>query len=187
MRKIILIGLLAGAMNAATTVTGTLKDAAGGLLSGSCSIQAVGPFAAAAGWRVIGVPYTSTFTAGAFSVSLTPTDSATPSGQYYRVTCTARNAAGNTKSWGPEIWLVPTSGTAVDISSVIVTSTPSPGVSVLLSQLPQTGATVGQCIVWSGTAWAPGSCGSSGSISWSSLSNSAWTSLTNGQWTAMGN
>jgi len=35
-----------------TVVNGTITDPAGGLLSGSCSIQAVGPFSAATGWRV---------------------------------------------------------------------------------------------------------------------------------------
>jgi hypothetical protein len=70
-----------------TTVTGTIRDPAGDPLAGSCSIQAVGPFTAAAGWRVIGAPTVVTFSGGSFSVGLAPTDSGTPSGQYYKVTC----------------------------------------------------------------------------------------------------
>jgi hypothetical protein len=125
-----------------TTVTGTITDPGGDLISGQCSIQAVGPFTAIAGWRVVGAPMTVSFTAGAFSASLAPTDSASPEGQNYKVTCAVPRqiVSGRTierYSWGPRYWLVPTSGSPLDVKDVEVT-TPPPGPSwtILWQQLP---------------------------------------------------
>ena len=124
-----------------TTVTGTIRDPAGDPLAGSCSIQAVGPFTAAAGWRVIGAPTVVTFSGGSFSVGLAPTDSGTPSGQYYKVTCAVPKQTVNGHSvgpfsWGPRYWLVPTSASSLDIGTVEVTSPPpSPSWTILPQQI----------------------------------------------------
>ena len=89
-----LLGVLslfgACALAQTTTVTGTITDPAGDKVTGSCSIQPVAPFTAAAGWRVTGAPMVVNFgqtSPGAFSAALAPTDTASPSGQYYKVTC----------------------------------------------------------------------------------------------------
>lgn len=63
------------------------------------------------------------FTAGVFSVNLTPTDTATPIGQYYRVTCSVplQTVAGRSSgpaTWGPRYWIVPTSGSPLTIGQV---------------------------------------------------------------------
>jgi hypothetical protein len=50
MRICLLLVLCLPAFAQTTTVTGTIRDPAGDPLAGSCSIQAVGPFTAAAGW-----------------------------------------------------------------------------------------------------------------------------------------
>jgi hypothetical protein len=106
-----------------------MADAAGDMVSGSCAIQAVGAFETVNGWRVIGAPMTVQFTAGAFTASLAPTDSVTPSGQYYKVTCAVprQTVSGRLVAayrWGPEIWLVPTRSSPVDIGSVVTLSAP---------------------------------------------------------------
>ncbi len=129
MRIAILLLWSCAAAAQTTTVTGTMTDAAGDLLSGSCSIQAIEPFSAADGWRVTGAPMVVSFSGGSFSASLAPTDSATPAGQYYKVTCAVpkQSVGGHVVgpySWGPRYWLVPTSSKALDISLVETSSTP---------------------------------------------------------------
>ena len=69
-RIILLLLVAASAAAQTTTVTGTITDPAGDLLSGSCSIQAVGPFSAATGWRVTGAPMVVPFSGGSFSAAL---------------------------------------------------------------------------------------------------------------------
>jgi hypothetical protein len=122
---------------AQTTVTGTITDAGGTRLNGSCTIQAVGQFKAATGWQVVGSPYTVPFTVGALSAVLVPTDTATPAGQYYKMACVARLASGGTYNWGPKILLIPTSALAVDINDVTITSPPGQTYLVQWSQLVQ--------------------------------------------------
>jgi hypothetical protein len=101
----------------------------------------VGPFTAAAGWRVIGAPTVVTFSGGSFSVGLAPTDSGTPSGQYYKVTCAVPKQTVNGHSvgpfsWGPRYWLVPTSASSLDIGTVELTSPPpSPSWTILPQQI----------------------------------------------------
>ena len=58
---------------------------------------------------------------------------------------------------------VPVSATPVKINSICTSTAPGTSfVSVLLTQLANGGATSGQCLAWSGTAWAPTACGSGG-------------------------
>lgn len=141
MRICLLLALCVPAFAQTTTVTGTIRDPAGDPLAGSCSIQAVGPFTAAAGWRVIGAPTVVTFSGGSFSVGLAPTDSGTPSGQYYKVTCAVPKQTVNGHSvgpfsWGPRYWLVPTSASSLDIGTVELTSPPpSPSWTILPQQI----------------------------------------------------
>lgn len=145
-----------------TTITATITDPMGDPLSGSCSIQGVGGFTAATGWHVIGAPTAVRFSGGAFSVSLAPTDSASPSSlvaQYYRVTCAVplQIVGGHTiqpYSWGPRYWSVPTSSMSVDIGAIEMTSPPpQPAPMIPLTSPPQDG----QYIKWSAalSAWQP--------------------------------
>ena len=163
MRIAILLLWSCAAAAQTTTVTGTMTDAAGDLLSGSCSIQAIEPFSAADGWRVTGAPMVVSFSGGSFSASLAPTDSATPSGQYYKVTCAVpkQSVGGHAVgpySWGPRYWLVPTSSNTLDISVVETSSTPpSPSWIVLWQQMaPLSGVHAGQAPIWNGSSWQPG-------------------------------
>src|ERR1035441_8016177 len=208
MRICLLLALCVPAFAQTTTVTGTIRDPAGDPLAGSCSIQAVGPFTAAAGWRVIGAPTVVTFSGGSFSVGLAPTDSGTPSGQYYKVTCAVPKQTVNGHSvgpfsWGPRYWLVPTSASRLDIGAGCgAWRPPSPSWALLPQQLAAGGATAGQCLTWTGTAWSPANCAGSyvatvstaeytdGSIIVTNGSDevtgvgTAWTSAMTGYWLA---
>ncbi|MBZ5621468.1 MAG: hypothetical protein LAQ69_22490 [Acidobacteriia bacterium] len=125
-----LIGLAAVAVGQAagptTTVTAMMTSPAGDLISGSCVVQAVAPFTAAAtGYRVIGVPITVPFARGVFSVAVAPTDTATPAGQGYKVTCAVpRQILGGRSvgpyAWGPSCWHIPTSAGSLDVGAVEV-------------------------------------------------------------------
>lgn len=162
MRRYWLLAALMGlrCVDAATTVNGTIMTAAGELLSGSCSIQAIEPFTDATGFRVVGVPVRVPFTTGTFTVNLTPTDTATPAGQYYRVMCQAplQTVGGRTvgpATWGPKYWIVPTSGTALDIKLVEVSTAPTPSLMINPSQINPGGAVNGQVLGFNGSSWAP--------------------------------
>jgi hypothetical protein len=160
----LLLALAVGATaQTTTTVTGTMTSPAGDMLAGSCSIQAVASFTAAAGWRVIGTPMLVRFTGGAFTATLAPTDGSAPA--YYRVSCAVpqQMVGGHSVgpfSWGPRYWVVPTSSTSVDIGTVEMTSAPtSPLWMINWPQLAQNGAQAGQVPIWTGSAWQPGSVG----------------------------
>jgi hypothetical protein len=195
MRICLLLALCVPAFAQTTTVTGTIRDPAGDPLAGSCSIQAVGPFTAAAGWRVIGAPTVVTFSGGSFSVGLAPTDSGTPSGQYYKVTCAVPKQTVNGHSvgpfsWGPRYWLVPTSASSLDIGTVEVTSPPpSPSWAILPQQIA--GALgYSQMPALSYTATVSTAEYTDGSITVTSGSDevtgvgTAWTSAMTGYWLA---
>jgi hypothetical protein len=173
MKRLLALLALSLCARATTTVTATITAPTGDLVSGSCSIQAIGPFTSGA-YRVVGAPVVVKFTAGVFSAALTPTDSATPSGQYYKVTCSVPSQTVNGRSvgpfsWGPKIWLVPTSATPLDIGAVEVSTAPAPSVNVLPTQLA-TGGTDLQALVKDGTSargmkWATIAVGTGGGIS----------------------
>lgn len=61
-----------------------------------------------------------------------------------------------------EYWNVPVSATPVNLATVRTLNPPPPGVSVALANLSQSGATTNECVVWNGTIWHPGPCGSYG-------------------------
>lgn len=131
MQRVVLLLFLCALAHSATTVAGTIKAPTGESVSGSCSIQALG-FNAAGGTYVIGAPTIVKFTVGAFTAALQPTDAATPSGQYYRVTCTipaqtvgTREIRGYTDARA-RTWVVPTSGSTLTIADVEVVDAPIP-------------------------------------------------------------
>lgn len=149
--------------HAGTTVTGTIVDPSNDPLSGSCTIQPVEAFTSGSA-RVVGAPMTVQFSAGAFSATLAPTDTATPAGQYYVATCAIPRQTTNGHSvgpfsWGPIYWLIPTSATSIDIATAQAGAEGNPpappSIAVPLSQLGQSGATPGQVPSWNGSAWVP--------------------------------
>jgi len=96
-------------------------------------------------------------TAGVLSADLEPNDAAIPAGTSYTVTYQLSEGSRST-----EWWVVPTSAGVKTISDVRVTTVPTPGMTVNLTQISQSGAETGQVVGWNGTAWQP--VASSGAI-----------------------
>jgi hypothetical protein len=140
-----------------TTVTGYIVSPLGDPLTGNCTLQAIGPWTTNdTTWRVVGPPTAFKFTAGVFSIVTVPTDSATPSGQYYRINCyvprqTNADHSVAAYSWS-RFWLVPVSGSPVDISSVEIDAMPVGG-SVTFGPRGLTGATGPTGPAGGGGAW----------------------------------
>jgi len=125
-----------------TTITGTISvPTYNDPVSGTCTITAFG-FEAATHVQVWGVPVQVNFTAGALRVTLQPTDTATPAGQYYTVRCSVPLQVINGHRIGPwndpkpRYWLVPSSPSTLGIGDVQITGTPpAPSLLFLISQL----------------------------------------------------
>lgn len=87
---------------------------------------------------------------GHLSTSLEPNDTALPTGTVYTVTYSFRQGTGET-------WVVPTSGSPVDVTAIATTvSLPPPDTIFALTQIAGGGATAGQYLTWDGTYWHPG-------------------------------
>ena len=175
MKTLVLLICTVCAVAQTTTVTASVRDPAGDPLGGSCAVQAAQQFTAAAGWQVIGAPMTVPFTAGVFSASLAPTDTATPTGQYYKVTCAVPKQTVNGRSvgpysFGPAYWLVPTSSTPLDMGTINVSSLPaSPSFVVQWQQMaPLSGASMGATPIWNGSSWIAGN-GAGATCTWAAL------------------
>lgn len=98
---------------------------------------------------------------GAFSVNLTPTDTALPPGFCYTANFTLNTINSRT------YFYVPTSNTPVNLNTVqsLFPCSPQGGGTVALAQLTNSGASVGQAVIWNGTEWAPGAGGGGGGSS----------------------
>lgn len=94
---------------------------------------------------------------GGIKVELEPNDTATPPGTSYYVVYRPRSGM----AWS-EYWVVPTSSTPLSIGQVRVSQPPTPQMMVQLAQLASGGAQPGNCLLWDGSNWAPGVCGSGG-------------------------
>lgn len=159
--KYLLLFYLSTLSASATIVNGTIASPIVGInLSGTCSIQAItAPFNSGQ-YTIVGSPVVVPFNLGVFTANLVPTDSATPLGQYYRVTCQSPAQTVNGQkiqafSWGPQFWLVPTSLTPVTIATVQIPVTPVPSVMILPLQIQQAGAVAGDVLSWTGSSWQP--------------------------------
>jgi len=94
------------------------------------------------------------------TLALAPNSGATPTGTTYVFKYVPQRNSGNAST---QYCTVPVSATPVALGSICVSTLPaSPTVAVTLSQLTQSGATNGQCPVWSGSSWVPNSCSGGG-------------------------
>jgi len=153
-----------------TTVTDTITWANGVMPNGYATIrwqrflnaskQVVAPNSVG-----LVVPVTS----GAFSVLLTPTDTAVPVGSCYSVAYSL-NGTNYTRTWN-----VPTTTNQVGLSVVESDTpcTPQTAAAVALSQLTNSGAKTGQVIAWNGAYWAP-ALGSGNYVGTETGTNNAW-------------
>ena len=96
---------------------------------------------------------TYTVVGGVISVDLEPNSTATPAGTSYSVVY--RPTSG--LAWS-ERWVVTASASPLTVSDVRVMTTPIPTVMFQPSQILGGGASIGQCIGWSGSSWAPINC-----------------------------
>jgi hypothetical protein len=165
MRSIILLTLALAGMcaHAATTVTGTLTRPSGGFISG-CTVYVT----ANSTWTnadntvtLVGQVSTArTNSSGVFSISVYPNDATTPANTSYR----ARYSCGLSE----ETWSVPTSGSPVNVSSVIAVTTPA----ILYTVNPLT--TRGDLIYRSSTGTTRLAIGSNGTCLRSDGTDAAW-------------
>ena len=96
---------------------------------------------------------TYTVVGGVISVDLEPNSTATPAGTSYSVVY--RPTSG--LAWS-ERWVVTASASPLTVSDVRVVTAPIPTVMFQPSQILGGGASIGQCIGWSGSSWAPINC-----------------------------
>jgi len=100
-------------------------------------------------------------TAGALSAGLMPNDTCSPSGTSYIIRYSVTTANGTPSPRPPEIWVVPTSGSPVTISSIRQSVTP-PVVTTLAIGFLTGGTTKGDLIVYSGSAFVRHGAGTDG-------------------------
>lgn len=139
------------AYGALTQVQDTLFRADGTFCSGQMAVSWQ-TFTATDGHLIVAGSTQVRVVAGLLSIALEP-------GQYVaRYQLVPSGCSPN-----QENWLVPASATPVPLSTVRSLNPPTPPVLLGLAFLGQGGATVGQCLVWGGSAWTPSSgCGGGG-------------------------
>jgi hypothetical protein len=96
---------------------------------------------------------------GVISVDLEPNDTASPAGTSY----TVRYMPSRGTAW-TERWLIPTSGSPLKVNQVRIVVTPTPSLAIQPSQILSGGAAAGECLTWTGSSWAPATCGAAGSV-----------------------
>jgi hypothetical protein len=106
---------------------------------------------------------------GFFTVNLVPNDTCLinnqPNKTYYKVTWIINGQPLlNGKGQPIQNWFVPTSATALDVSTVLTSTVPlptAPTPTISPLQLSQFGASIGQGLCWNGNNYAPGNCAGS--------------------------
>lgn len=161
MRRLLLACLFAGVAfgQALTTVSDTIIWPNGTMPNGTITLQWQQFQNAAHQTVAAGTNFVITVTNGAFSTTLTPTTTATPTGVCYRAQY-ALNGTSYTRAW-----YVPVSSTPVGLNVVEFNNicTPQQSAAISLAQLTNSGAALGQCITWgSMNYWIPGTCGAGG-------------------------
>jgi len=169
LKRLLLFLISAPLFGASTTVTQSVVGPDGQPAAGQALIRISAACKSGTiyvGDRTIAVKFTAATPQGQannFSVALVPNDACVPAGTSYSVSWTLTGG----RAW-TETWLVPTSGTAVSIDSVVITTTPTPTWLIQWPQIAQGGAATGQAPVWNGSSWSPGYVTGSGAA-WGAL------------------
>lgn len=141
--------LCASAWAAPTTIVGTFSLPGGAPATGAAFIV-WGRFTTFDGRVIPGGTLSVPIRSGHLSTALEPNDTALPTGTVYTVTYSFRQGTGET-------WVVPTSGSPVDVTAIATTvPLPPPDTIFALTQIAGGGATAGQYLTWDGTYWHPG-------------------------------
>ena len=149
--------LTAGALAQRTTVTDTIRNGSGTLANGTITVTPNQQFTAVGGVPVYPVPTIVRVTQGVFSVQLYPNDSTVNpvSGTSYSA---AYALTGQSQPNITETWVVPTSGSPVNLAAVRTNPIPTPVSTIPLSLLSTGGGTTGECLVLGVTFWGPMVC-----------------------------
>jgi hypothetical protein len=136
---------------ALTHIQDTLYDECGDLLSGKLYITNTSTMISPDGYEIPeGTTFVTNVANGALDVSLVPNTGATPTGTSYSVkyVVTSQNFT--------ETWIVPQSGTPVNLAAVRVLSAPMPSIMIGINQVtPPSGMTAGDVLAWNGSQWVP--------------------------------
>lgn len=129
--RLVLLALLASSLagQTLTTVSGTVRDAAGNLVTGTLTVDPIS-FLSVDGDRVAQGPISSNITAGVLSIDLAPNVGATPSGTSYSI----RIMSSDRRYRSIGTWIVPDTGTAT-LSAVWQSSAPIPTTQLQLSSV----------------------------------------------------
>jgi hypothetical protein len=132
-----------------TTITDTLYTPGGDKFAGTVTVTLVGA-SYSTDRTLVPAAVTETITDGVLSLVLESNATITPANTYYVAKFEDSEGAG----WR-EYWSVPVSTPAVALSAVRIASTVSPTLVINPSQIDDGGASAGQALIWSGTAWVP--------------------------------
>lgn len=183
MKLIVALILACSAWGQQTTISDTLKNAVGGGdWTGRITITLNSPGQASygaislSGWQyvlcvgVTGSDCSATTAAGVITIPIYATTTLTPANLSY----TARYAPtrGTARS---ETWVVGAGHTT--LVQIIAAIQPTPGVTVNPIQISGSGATLGQCLTFDGTGWAPTACVVGYGLTWSQLNAITWSQM----------
>ncbi len=168
MKKLLLfLGALA-AYGQTVTISDTLPNAVGGgQWTGRITVVLNSPGRASygavalSGWQytlcvgVTGSDCSATTAAGVITVPLYATSTLTPTGLSYLARYQPSKGSPRT-----ETWVVEPSDTT--LAGIITDTVSSPTTTYQPSQILSGGASSGQCLVYDGSTWSPGSCSSGG-------------------------
>lgn len=151
MRFALLVVFASMAWGANSTIADIIYNSPGQRANGWIYVTPSRQFTCADGHAVYQVTVAVRVTNGVFSVSLCPDDTGSPTGTFYFARFALNTAVGTT-----EFWIVPTSGSTLNLTAVRSSTVPSTLMPISPAQIGQAGATTGTSLVWSGTSWSPG-------------------------------
>lgn len=128
------------------------------------------------GWQAVyclgvtGADCTTTTAAGTFAATLYANSTITPAGTSY----SARFQPSKGSPWSETWVLTPSTTTLLAVRS---TTTPTPSTTISPQQISSGGATTGQCLRWSGSAWYASACVVGNGLTWDQLNAITWSQL----------
>ncbi len=140
-----------------TTVSDTLLGPGGTPVRSTFTVVAGQTFTAAGGTVVLAsaVVRVATSATGSFSVALVPNGGGVPAGNYYVVTYTLSQPPPAGTSQVTEFWIVPVSGSPVNLAAVRVASPVTPSLLLGMSQVtpPANCFALGGFVQWTAIGW----------------------------------